>query len=171
MIVLRVHVWGGGGVNHIVVRRIREHPIHFLEGIGEDLSGLLILGKFHVLETGIMGFGKNPCFKRKSGGKGSDGDEGFVLGDDAMFLLELLSNDIAEDTSVFILKIGFGPCNLFAHSFRDNREGDDLRMGMFQRGPRCDAMVFEDEDISKTLVTPQINDPLAVGQQDILHIF
>jgi hypothetical protein len=167
MIVLRVHLWGGGGVNHIVVRRIREHPIHSLEGIGEDLSGLLILGKFHVLETGIMGFGKNPRFKWKSGGKGGDGEEGFVFGDDAMFLLELLSNDIAKDTPVFIMKIGFGPFNLFAHSFRDNREGDDLRMGMFQRGPRCDAMVFEDEDVSEARVAPEIDDPLAVGQQDI----
>jgi hypothetical protein len=155
-------------VNHIVVRRIREHPIHFLEGVGEDLSGLLILGKLHVLETGIMGFGKNPCFKGKPGGKGSDGEEGFVLGDDAMFLLELLANDITEDTSVFIVKIGFGSFNLFGHPFRDNGEGDELRMGMFQRGPRCDAVVFEDEDISKARVAPQIDDPLTVGQQDIL---
>jgi hypothetical protein len=94
------------------------------------------LGKLHVLETGIVGFGKNPCFKGKPGGKGSDGDEGFVLGDDAMFPLELLANDITEDTSVFIMKIGFGPFDLFAHSFRDNGEGDELRVGMFQRGPR-----------------------------------
>jgi len=62
-----------------------------------------------MLETGIMGLGKNPCFKRKSGGKGSDGEEGLVLGDEAMFLLELLSNDIAEDTPVFIMKIGLSP--------------------------------------------------------------
>jgi hypothetical protein len=121
-----------------------------------------------VLETGIMGFGKNPCFKRKSRGKGSDGDEKFVLGDDTMFLLELLSNDIAEDTPVFIMEIGFGPCNLFAHPFRDNGEGDDLGMGMFQRGPCCDAMVFEDEDVSEARVAPQIDDPLTVRQQDIL---
>jgi hypothetical protein len=43
-------------------------------------------------------------------------------------------------------------------------------MGMFQRGSRCDSMVFKDENISKALVTPQINDPLAVGQQNILYI-
>jgi hypothetical protein len=171
MIVLRVHLWGGGRVNNIVIRRISEHLIHFLEGIGEDLSCLFILEKFHVLETGIMGFGKNPCFKWKSGGKGSEGEEGFVLGDDAMFLLELLSNDVTEDTPVFIIKIGLGSLDLFAHSFRDNREGDDLRMGMFQRGPCCDAVVFEDEDISKAMVTPQIDDPLTVGQQNILYAF
>jgi hypothetical protein len=44
VVVLTIHLWGGGGMNHIVIRRVREHLIHFLEGIGEDLSGLLILG-------------------------------------------------------------------------------------------------------------------------------
>jgi hypothetical protein len=66
------------------------------------------------------------------------------------------------------MKIGFGSHNFFAHPFWDNREGDDLRMGMFQRGPRCDTVVFEDEDMPKARVPPQIDDPLTVGQQDIL---
>src|SRR5512139_1815859 len=99
-----------------------------------------------------MGLGKNPRFKWKSGGKGSDGKEGFILGDEAMFLLEFLSNDIAEDTPVFIMKIGFGPNHLFAHPFRDDGESDDLGMGMFQRGPRRNAVVLEDQDISEARV-------------------
>jgi hypothetical protein len=32
-------------------------------------------------------------------------------------------------------------------------------------------MVFEDEDVSEALVSPQIDDPLAVGEQDIIDIF
>jgi hypothetical protein len=32
-------------------------------------------------------------------------------------------------------------------------------------------VVFEDEDISKALVTPQVDDPVAVSRQDIDHTF
>jgi len=42
-------------------------------------------------------------------------------------------------------------------------------MGMFQRGPRCEAMVFEDEDVSEARVAPQVDNPITVGQQDILY--
>jgi hypothetical protein len=171
MIVFSVHLGERRGMDDIVIGGIGQHLIHSLEGIGEDLSGLFILGRFRVLETGMMIFRKNPCFKWKSGGKGSDGEEGFIFSDDTVSLLEFLPNDITEDTSVFIVEIGFGSFNLFTHPFRDDGEGDDLRMGMFQRGPCCNPMVFEDEDVSKTLVTPQIDDPLAVGQQDVLYIF
>jgi hypothetical protein len=171
MIVLTVHLWKRRGVDDIVIRRVGKHVIHPPEGVGEDLSCLFILGELHVLKTGMMSFGKNPCFKRKSRGKGGDGEEGFIFDDDTVFPLELLSDNITEDAAVFIVKIVFGPFDFFNHSFRDDGKGDDLRMGMFQRGPRCDAVVFEDEDISKTPVTPEIDDPLAVGQQDLLHIF
>ena len=119
----------------------------------------------------MMGFGKDPGFERKPGGEGGDGDERLIFGDNAVFLLKLLSNDIAEDTPVFIMEIRLGSLNLFAQPLRDDGKGDDLRMGMFQGGPCCDAVVFEDKDVSETLVAPKIDDPLAVGQQDILHIF
>jgi hypothetical protein len=158
-------------VNNIVIRRIREHPIHSLEGIGEDLSCVFVLGRIHVLEAGMMGFGKDPGLKRKPGGEGSDGDERFIFGDHAVFLLKFLPNDIAENAPVFIVEIRLGSLNLFAHPPRDDGKGDDLRMGMFQRRPCCDAVVLKDKDISKTLVAPQIDDPIAVGQQDIPHIF
>jgi hypothetical protein len=107
MIVLSIHLWGGRGVNNIIIRRIREYPIHSLESIGEDLSCRFILGRLHLLETGMMGFGKNPRFKWKPGGKGSEGEKGFVFTDDTDFLLKFLPNDITEDTSIFIIKIRF----------------------------------------------------------------
>jgi hypothetical protein len=65
------------------------------------------------------------------------------------------------------MKIGFGPYNLFTDPFRNDGESDDLGMGMFQRGPRRNAMVFEDEDVPEARVAPQIDNPLTVGQQDI----
>ncbi len=116
-----------------------------------------------MLKTGMMNFWKNPCLKGKSGGKGSDGDERTIFSDDPVFLLKLLPNDITIDTSVFIGEIVFGSFDLFAHRRGDDGKGDDLRMGMFQRGSRRDAIVFEDEDISKPLVPPQIDDPFTIG--------
>jgi hypothetical protein len=164
MVVLGIQFWEGGSVNNIVIGRIGEHPIHSPEGIGEDLSCRFVLGRVHVLETGMVGFGKDPGFEWKPGSKGGDGDERFIFGDNAVFLLKLLPNNIAEDTPVFIMEICLGSLNLFAHPLRDDGKSDDLRMGMFQRGPCCNAVVFEDKDMSETLVAPEIDDPLTVGQ-------
>jgi hypothetical protein len=169
MVMVTVQLWGKGGVDDVVIRRVFEHPVHSVERIREDLGGMFIQGGFHMLETGIMDFGKNPCLKWKSGGKRGDGEEGLVFADDTAFLLKLLSDDITEDTPVFILKIGFGPFDLFGHPSWNNRKGDDLRVGMLQRGPSRNPLVFEDEDISKSLVTPQIDHPRAVGPEDILY--
>jgi hypothetical protein len=122
-----------------------------------------------MLETGIMGFWENPCLKWKSGGERGDREEGLIFDDEAAFLLKLLPDDIAEDTPLFIMKIIFGPFDLFGHPSWDDWKGDDLRVGMFQRGPSCYSMVFKDENISKPLITPQIGYPLTIGPEDILH--
>ena len=124
-----------------------------------------------MLEAGMMGFGKDPGLEWKPGGERGDREKRAVLGHKPVFLLKLLSDDIAEDTTVFIVEIGLGSFNLLAHPPRDDGKGDDLRVGMFQRGSCCDAVVLENKDVSKTLVSPEIDDPVAVGQQDILHIF
>jgi hypothetical protein len=102
----------------------------------------------------MMGFGKDPCFEWKSRGKGSNGEEGFILSDDTLSPLDFLPDDVTKNASIFIIKIGFASLDLFAHSFWYDREGDNLRMGMFQGGSCRDAMVFKDENISKALVTP-----------------
>jgi hypothetical protein len=154
MVVIHVRLRERGGVDDIVIGRVGQHLIDSLESVGEDLSCLFILERFHVLETGMVGFRKNPGFKWKSGGKGSKGEKGFVFSDDTGSLLEFLPDDITVDTSIFIIKIGFSSFNLFTHSLRDDGKGDNLRMGMFQRGSRRDPMIFKDEDVSKTLVTP-----------------
>jgi hypothetical protein len=171
MVVLRIQFREGGSVNNVVIRGVREHPVDSPEGIGEDLRCRFVLRKVHVLEAGMMGFGKDPGFEWKPGGERGDGDERFVFGDNAVFLLKLLSNDVAEHAPVLVVEICLGPLNLFAQPPGDDREGDNLRMRMFQRRPCCDAMVLKDKDVPKTLVAPQIGGPIPVGQQDISHIF
>jgi hypothetical protein len=117
----------------------------------------------------MMAFGENPRLEWKSGSIGSDGDEELVFKNDTASLLEFLPDDITEDTSVLITKIDFGSFDLFGHPLWNDGEGDDLRMRMLERSPCRNSVVFEDEDISKTLIPPQIDDPLAIGPQDILH--
>jgi hypothetical protein len=124
-----------------------------------------------MVEAGIMGFRENPCLKWKSGSKRGDGKEGLILNDETALLLKLLSNDITEDAPVLIIEILFGPIHFFSHSPRDNRKGNELGVGMFQRSASRNAVVFEDEDISKPLIISQIDHPVTVGQQNVLHTF
>jgi hypothetical protein len=44
-------------------------------------------------------------------------------------------------------------------------------MGMFQGSSCSDPMIFKDEDVSKTLVAPEIDDSLTVDPQDVFYIF
>jgi hypothetical protein len=118
----------------VVIGRVVEHLMQPVKGFGKDLSSLSIERGFHMLETGIVGFGENPCFKWESGGEWGDREEGLIFDDETVLLLKLLPDDIAEDTPVFILKIIFRPFDLFAHPLWNDGKGDDLRVGMFQRG-------------------------------------
>jgi hypothetical protein len=134
MVIFVVHLWKGGGVNDVVIRRIVKHLIHPLEGVGKDLSSLFILEGLHMLETGMMGLRKDPRLKWRSGGERGNRDERLIFIDDPASLLKLLADDIAEDTSVFITKIVFCPFDLLTHSLRDDGEGNDLGVWMFERG-------------------------------------
>ena len=115
-------------MNDIVIRRILEHLVHPLKGVGKDLSGLFILEGVLMLETGMVGLRKDPRLKWRSGSERSDRDERLIFVDDPASVLKLLADDIAEDTSVFITKIVFRPFDLLTHSLRDDREGNDLGM-------------------------------------------
>ena len=116
-----------------------------------------------------MGLRENPRLKRKSGCEGSDGDKGLVLGDDALLLLKLLSDDVTEDASILIMKVFLGPLNLFCHPDGQDRKGNNLGMGMLQGSASGCAGILEDENVSKPRVPSQIDDPLTIGLQDIFN--
>ena len=158
-------------MNDVVVRGIVKHLIHPVKGLREDLSCLFIMDRFHMLETGVMSFGKNPCLEWKSGGKRGDGDEVLIFDDDTTFLMKLLPNDITENAPILVMEIGSGPFNLFSQPLGDDGKGDDLRVRMFERGPRSQSMVLKDEHILETLISSQIDDPLTIGPQDIFNRF
>jgi hypothetical protein len=167
MVMLRFQSRKGGGVDDIVIGRVVQNPIHPTERLGKDLGSLLIDGGIHMLITGVMGFGKNPCLKGKSRGKRSHRDEGVIFEDEAAFLLNLLPDDITEDAPVFIIEIIFRPLDLFNHSSGDDGESDDLGVGMFQRCPCCDSMVLKYENISEALILLKIGNPVSVSCQDM----
>jgi hypothetical protein len=119
----------------------------------------------------VMLLGKDPRLEGKSRSKSGHRDKALIFADHPDFLLKLLPHDIAKDTSVFVLKIVFGSFDLFTHSSRDDRKGNQLGVGVLKGSSRGHAVVLEDEDISKPLVSFQIEDPLAIGPQNILHGF
>jgi len=120
---------------------------------------------------GVMLLGKDPRLEGETGSKSGHRNEALIFADHSDLLLKLLSDDIAEDASVFIVKIVFGSFDLFTHSSRDDREGNQLGVGVLKGSSRGHAVVLKDEDISKPPVSSQIEDSLAIGPQNILHGF
>jgi len=114
-----------------------------------------------------MGLGKNPCFKGEPGSKRGNRDESLVLADDAFSLVQLLSDDVTEDTPVFVLEEVLGTLDFLGQSSWNNGEGDDLRVRMFQRGPGRHAVVLEHEHMAKPHIPSQIRDSFTVGPQDV----
>jgi hypothetical protein len=62
-----------------------------------------------------------------------------------------------------------GSFDLFSHPFGDDRKGDDLGVRMFEGGASRCPVVLEDKDILKPSIPSQIDNPLTVGSEDILH--
>ena len=48
-----------------------EKAIHLHQRIGKDPGGLSVLGRIHVLKTGVVGLGKNPCLEGEPEAKGA----------------------------------------------------------------------------------------------------
>jgi hypothetical protein len=112
---------------------------------------------------------EDPSFKRKSRGERRNGEEGLIFSDDPTFRLDFLTKDITKDTAVFVVEIIFGSFDLFADPDRDDGEGDDLGMGVFERGPCGQSMIFKDHHISKPWIPSQVDDSFPIGPEHILH--
>lgn len=70
-----------------------------------------------------MFFRQYPHLERRTGGKGSQGDEIFILADKAYILLQFLADDITINTTVLVLEIGKGPVELGNNHARENGQG------------------------------------------------
>ena len=117
-----------------------------------------------------MLLGIDPGLEGEPGRKGDHDQEVPGLLDDALGRGKLLVDDIAEDAALLVVVVGFGAVQLFLHELRDDRRGDDLRMGVVQRGTCGPALVLEDQHIAQAAVALQVQDPVAVGPEHFFHL-
>src|SRR5258707_15884381 len=99
-----------------------------------------------------MALGQDPGFKRKTWSKRGQGNKVLVLGNDTAPLFEFLADHIAEDAALFVLVVLLGSLQLFDRLFGDDREGNQLRVRMFERSSGRFAVIFEDQDVLEAFV-------------------
>src|ERR1700730_10551687 len=99
-----------------------------------------------------MGLWQQPHFKRKTWCIGCQSNEMLIFSDDPLPGIALLPDNVAKNAALFLVVIVPAIVDLFAHATRNDRQGDQLRVRMFQRSARCFAVIFENEDIAKALV-------------------
>ena len=68
---------------------------------------------------------------------------------------ESFPEEVAVDTGPFIIEMAGGFLEPVTNIQRDDRRSDQLGMGMFERGSRGPAMIFEDDDHFEARVLPQ----------------
>ena len=88
-----------------------------------------------------------------------------------MCLPRIPLHDIAVDAASFLLEVLFAAIDLFEDAGRHDRQGDQLRMAVFQRGTGGGPMVLEDQDVSEPEILLQVKNPVAIGPEDIFHPF
>ena len=100
------------------------------------------------LECRRMHLRQDPHLKRCAGCKRRDRYKMFILTDDPDILLNFLPDDIAKDTPFFILVVGEGPGKLGDDHPRKNRQGNELRVGMFERSSGSFSEIFKNYNVS-----------------------
>ena len=115
-----------------------------------------------------MPLGQNPGFKRKARSVRGESEEVLVLGDYTDDAVRLLPDDVAEYAALFVEVVLLGALQFFDHVDGKNRQGDELRVCVLQRGACCFAMVLENEDVLEPAIFLQVEDAITEGPQDIL---
>ena len=79
-----------------------------------------------LFEVAGMAFRENPHFKRKARGKRADAEELGILRHDAIAVREVLPNDIAIDTALFLKIMSPTAIDLFLNTSKNDRQDDEL---------------------------------------------
>ena len=119
------------------------------------------------MEVGSMAAGEDPAFEREAGGVGRDDEEVVGLEDDAVLGDDLLLEDVAEDAAFAELEVAAGAVDLFLNAFGNDGQGDELGVGVLERGAGGLAVVLEDEDVAEAGVFGQVEDAIAEGEEDV----
>src|SRR5688572_7810210 len=154
-----------------VVRWPGEHLVHTSQRFGEHRREKFELSLLALFEVAGMSLGKDPHFKRKARGIGGDAEELRILRHDAIAVREVLPDNVTIDAALFLLKVSPASLNFFCHVGGDDREGNELRMAVFQRGTGCGSVILEYQNISEPHVLLQINHAITIRPEDVLDPF
>src|SRR5580700_1850948 len=112
---------------------------------------------------------QNPGFERKSRSVRGQRDEVLVLSDHSSTAIHLLPDDVAEHATFLVEEILLRTFQFLRNVDRQDRQRDQLRVRMLQRGSGCLAMILENQDVLESPVFLQIENAIAEGPQDILN--
>jgi hypothetical protein len=84
------------------------------------------------------------------------GDEPVVLYPDPYGEPLLLGDHVTEDATFLSLEALASRSQLLNHHWRDDRSGQQLRVGMVERGARLLTFALEDENVSKSSVSLKV---------------
>ena len=155
-------------MNDQVVRRPIEHHVSFhqqlLDAPGEVFENV----RGGVLERRFVTLRKNPGFEWESGRVGREGHEVVILGNDSNGIFEFLTDDVAEDTSLFVDVVLFGAFQLLDNVLGKNGQRNQLRVRVLQRSTGGLPVILKDKDVFETLVLTKIDDTVAKSPE---HVF
>jgi hypothetical protein len=83
--------------------------------------------------------------------------------------VQLLPDDVAEDTALLQVKVAPAPVDLLLHLDRHDGQRDELRMGMLEGRSGGQSLVLEDQRVLESAVLLQVLHPVAVGPEHLLH--
>ena len=104
------------------------------------------------------------------GAYGASATMSAVLLNDAGAVRHLLADDVAEDAPLLRREMPPGALDLLAHEVGHDRQRDQLRVRVLERGAGDGALVLEDKDVAKPAILPEIQHALAEGRQHALDL-
>ena len=124
-------------------------------------------GALIIFVRRAVSFGQQPHFKRETRRVRRQRDEVIVFADHPFAGVALLANHVAENAALFFVVVVPATVHFFAHAARNDRQRDQLRMGMLQRSAGGLAVIFENQDVAEALVVFQVEHAVAVRPQNV----
>ena len=128
---------------------------------------LLSIGR---LEGGAVPAGEDRQLERAAGGPGRKHHHRFVLQHHPLLLGKLLREHVAEDAALLVGEVPARRRQLGGEGLGDERQRDQLRVGVVEGRARGRAMVLEDDHRLQPHVARQVRRALLPGAQHALDL-
>jgi hypothetical protein len=80
-----------------------------------------------------------------------------------------LRHDVAVDASLLVIEILARSVDFLLNAPGNNGQGDELRMRVLQHRACRFAMIFAEQQISQSRITPEIQHAVAIGPKQIFY--